>query len=106
MTKRFKNGNLTVRFDHDIIEQVNAGTVSPVEALSWELEGKGCYFIGESYCLSNYEEGATVYNCFSDVCYVVNFTDVAAVLMAGKTMRLYARTPDETDREIMESEGF
>lgn len=83
---------------------INKGKASGVEVLSWELEKIDCGFIGEDYCLSNYETGATIYNDFSDLCYVINFTDVNEVLMKGNWLKLRARKPDEADREILKKE--
>lgn len=101
--KEYKNGNITVRYDRDKIQESkkkdNVLTISDV--LSWI----DCYFIGETYCLSNYETGHTLYNAYSDLVYIFPWRCLDD-LEAGKTIRLYARRPDETDREILETEGY
>lgn len=45
--------------------------------------------------------GAMIYNCHSDLVYIINFNDIEKVLAAGHWLRLYARTPDEDDRKII-----
>ena len=63
-----------------------------------------CYFIGDTYCLSNYDTGHTVYNAYSDLVYIFAWSDLEK-LKAGYTVKLYARKPEKEDREIIESEG-
>lgn len=100
--KEFKNGNVNLRFSPEQITELKTGKVSAVEVISWTLDEIDCYFIGESYCLSNFTTGATIYNAHSDLCYIIDFSDIEKVLMAGRWLKLYARKPDETDREIIE----
>ena len=45
--------------------------------------------------------GAMIYNCYSDLVYIINFNDIEETLAAGRWLRLYARIPDTTDREII-----
>jgi len=104
--QRFKNGNLNIRFSPEEIADIKSGKFSAPEVLGWKLSSFDSYFIGETYCLSNFATGHTVYNAYNDCIYIVNWADVDSVLMAGKTLKLYARTPDESDREIIESEGL
>ena len=100
--KEYKNGNLTIKFDADDLE---AAQKDDVLILSDMLSWVDCYFIGETYCLSNYTIGHTIYNSYSDLCYVFDWNLLEA-LKAGEMVRLYARRPDEADREILESEGY
>lgn len=104
--KEFQNGNINFRFTPEQIAELKTGRISAVEVISWILDEIDCYFIGESYCLSNYTTGATIYNAYSDLCYVIDFSDVESVLLSGRYLKLYARKPDETDREIIEREGL
>ena len=100
--KEYKNGNITVKYDRDKIQESKKDNVLTIsDVLSWI----DCYFIGETYCLSNYETGHTIYNCYSDLIYVFPWRYLED-LENGKTIRLYARRPDETDREILETEGY
>lgn len=98
--KRYKNGNLSIRFSPDEIADINVGKYSDIELLSSKLERFDSYFVGESYCISNYELGSTIYNCYSDHVYLFNFSDVD-ILMGGKTLKLYAQKPSGTEREII-----
>lgn len=104
--QRFNNGNLNIRFSPEEITDIKNGKFSAVELLGWKLEKFDSYFIGETYCLSNYTTGHTIYNCHSDVVYIVDWSDLEGVLMMGKTLKLYARKPDEADREILQKEGY
>lgn len=98
--KEYKNGNITIKFDSELIELAKRDSVL---ALSSALETIDCYFIGETYCLSNYAMGHTIYNFHSDLCYIFAWNDIET-LEQGKTLKLYARKPDEWDRELIERE--
>lgn len=100
--KEFGNGNINIRFSPEQIAELKTGKISVVEVLSWTLEEIDCYF----NCLSNFTTGATIYNAYSDLCYTIAFSDVESVMMSGRWLKLYARKPDDTDREILEREGF
>lgn len=98
--KEYKNGNITIKFDRELIELSKRDDVLP---LASALETADCYFIGETYCLSNYATGHTIYNTYSDLVYIFDW-NLLAMLKNGETVRLYARKPDETDRELIEKE--
>lgn len=104
--KEFNNGNLSVRFPVFNREKLKSGVVSAIEVLSWTLDGLDCYFVGEEFCLSNYAMGAMIYNCYSDLVYIINFNDIEETLTAGRWLRLYARKPTKDDRETIENDGF
>ena len=100
--KRFKNGNLNVKFFQENIEDYKAGKFSDIELLSFALEDVDCYIIGEQFCLSNYAMGCLIYNAYMDCIYILNFNDLD-ILLQGKTLKLYADFRiDEDTREIME----
>ena len=102
MCKEYKNGNITIKFDRDTIEEAKKDDVLTLsEVLSWI----DCYFIGETYCLSNFAMGHTIYNAYSDLVYVFDW-NLLAMLKAGEMVKLYARKPDEADREILGKEGY
>lgn len=96
--KEFNNGNISIKYDAEAIRDSKNDSVLTISEILSEID---CYFIGETYCLSNYETGRTVYNAYSDLCYVFAWSDLAN-LETGKSVRLYARKPDEADREIIE----
>lgn len=98
--------NIVLQFSPEEITDIRCGKVSDVETISWLLESIDCTFIGESYCLSNYTMGATIYNYYLDRCYVIDFSDVENILMKGYHLSLKARTPDKGDREILKREGY
>lgn len=102
MCKEYKNGNITIKFDPETVE---AAKKDDVLILSDVLSMFDCYFIGESYCLSNWAMGHTIYNAYSDLVYIFDW-NLLAMLKAGEMVRIYARKPDEADREILEREGY
>ena len=104
--KRFKNGNLNIRFSPDEIQDTKTGKYSQIELLSWKLEAFDTTFIGEQYCLSNCTMACTLYSCYADKVFILDFSDINNILMKGKTLKLYATKPSPKDREIMESEGL
>ena len=92
----------------DILEEIadiKAGKYSDIELLSWKLEKFDTSFIGEEHCLSNYTMGCTLYSYYADKVFILDFSDVDSVLMAGGTLKLYATEPTPVDREQIESEG-
>ncbi len=95
---RFKNGNINIRFSQETIDDIKSNRFSDIECLSYALEDVDCYFYGEQFCLSNYAMGIMIYNFYSDKVYLLNFADTDKLLQ-GKTLKLYARKPDEYDRE-------
>ena len=99
--KEYKNGNMLIHFDRELIEFAKRDSVL---ALASALDTADCYFIGETYCLSNYETGHTIYNAYSDLVYVFAWKDLKK-LQQGKTIKLFARIPDESDRETLEKEA-
>lgn len=100
-SKEFNNHNLSLKWTQYDIEKAKA---DPLLYLSdWLSMTFDCDFIGETYCLSNYETGHTIYNFYSDVTYIFpwRFLDD---LLDGKRVRLFANVPDEYDREIINTE--
>ena len=101
---RFRNGNMNIRFTSDEIAAVKSGRYSDIEVLSWILSELDCEFLGDEFCLSNYEMGCTIYSYYFDKAYLLRFTDIENVLMKGNALKLYAREPDENDREQLKKE--
>lgn len=104
--QRFKNGNLSIRFSPDEIADIKAGKYSAIELLNGKLGRFDTCFIGEQYCLSNYTTGCTLYSYYVDKVFVLDFSDIDNVLMEGDTLKLYARKPEDEDREQIEREGL
>lgn len=104
--KEFNNGNLSIRFPVEYREKLKSGVVSAIEVISWTLDELDCYFVGDEFCFSNYTMGAMIYNCYSDLVYLIDFSDIEKILNPGRWLRLYARKPTTDDREIIENSGF
>ena len=100
--KEYKNGNIIIRYDRDMIAESKRDSLLTLSSVLDEID---CSFIGETYCLNNYETGHTVYNAYSDLVYIFAWSELEA-LEAGKAVKLFARKPDETDRELIEMEGM
>lgn len=100
--KEYKNGNIIIRYDRDMIAESKRDSLLTLSSVLDEID---CSFIGETYCLSNYETGHTVYNAYSDLVYIFAWSELEA-LEAGKAVKLFARKPDEADRELIEMEGM
>lgn len=96
--KVYKNGNVTIKYDKDKIAE---SIIDDILTISEVLDWIDCLFVGDSYCLSNYEMGHTVYNVCLDVIYVFPWRFLED-LKAGKMVRLYAKKPDKWDRELLE----
>ena len=100
--KEYKNGNIIIKYDRDMIAESKHDSLLTLSSVLDEID---CSFIGETYCLNNYETGHTVYNNYSDMVYIFAWSELEA-LEAGKAVKLFARKPDETDRELIEMEGM
>ncbi len=96
--KEFNNGNINIKLDNGLIEDIKVGHVSVIEILSSVLDSLDCYLIGEEFCISNFDMGVLVYNVYSDKVYILSFGDIEDKLLKGQTMKLYARIPDDEDR--------
>jgi hypothetical protein len=98
--KRFKNGNINIKLD---------GTENPhcsdVEEITFALERAyiDFDFISDSYCISNYDMAFDIYDSYMDkiICMIHSEIDRIA---EGKTVKFYAHTPDEFEREIIAAE--
>lgn len=100
--REYKNGNIAIKYYKEGIQESKRDSVLTLSSL---LDMIDCYFIGETYCLCNYATGHTIYNAYSDLIYVFAWSEIEA-LEAGKAVKLFARKPDETDRELIEMEGM
>lgn len=94
--KEFKNGNINIKYNPDTIKEAGKDELL---TLSSVLDSIDCYFIGETYCLGNYETGHTVYSAYSDLVYTFVWSDLEK-LKAGHTVKLYAMKPEKEDLEI------
>lgn len=100
--KEYKNGNIIIKYDHDMTAESKRDSILTLSSVLDEID---CYFIGETYCLSNFETGHTIYNAYSDLVYIFPWRGLKT-LAAGKAVKLFARKPDKTDRELIEMEGM
>lgn len=100
--KEFKNGNLSIKFDPDVLEDIRTGHTSAIEIMSYTLDRLDCYIIGDEFCLSNFDSGCLVYNLYSDYVYILSFGDLYNKLENGHTIKLYAKSPDDEDRKTID----
>ena len=99
--KEFNNGNLSIRLPKEYIKRIKNRNLSAIEVISWVLDELDCYFVGDEFCLGNDAMGAMIYNLYSDVVYIINLNDIDKKLMSGRWLRLYAKVPDDDDREVI-----
>lgn len=93
LVKRFKNGNLSIRFSSAEIQDIKSNACCAIEVLGSALCECGFYL----NCSGNNDATVTAHNFnFNKLC-IVRLIDVTNVLMAGKTLRLYATTPTADD---------
>lgn len=93
----YKNGNISIRYDRDTIEKSKCNSVLTISEVLFEID---CDFIGETYCLGNFETGHTIYNAYSDLVYIFPWSAIDR-LEAGKTVRLFGRQPNANDHEVL-----
>jgi len=98
---QFKNGNLNVRIEKEDLEEYLKDQVFFLSDLMWYMN---CEFIGETFCLSNWETGHLIYNSYMDCCYIFPWLELET-LAAGKTVKLYSHKPTEYERELIEKEN-
>lgn len=89
IVKEYKNNNITIKLYKDFLQDFIKDDVLYIDDLLSYID---CYFIGETYCLSNYETGHTIYNSYSDKVYVFPWRYLE-LLKQGKTVKLYAHNP-------------
>lgn len=100
--KEFQNGNINIRLSADAIETIKSGKESDIFIISELFYWVDTYFVGDHFCLSNYDMGALLYNNYSDKCYIIAFSDIENTLMQGHTLKLYGFEPSENDRQTIE----
>jgi len=93
--REFGNGYINIRFTQQDIEDAKKDELL---VLSEVLGSADCYFIGETFCLSNWTTGHEIYNAYSNLTYIFDWSDLDK-LKAGKTVKLYARDVDEAALE-------
>ena len=97
---QFKNGNINVKIEKEDLEDFSNDQVFFLSDLLWYMN---CEFIGETFCLGNYETGHLIYNSYMDCCYIFAWSDLDK-LAEGKSVKLYAREVTDEDRELIERE--
>ena len=97
---QFKNGNLNIRIEKEDLEDYLKDQVFFLSDLLWYMN---CEFIGETFCLSNWETGHLIYNSYMDCCYIFPWRELET-LANVKTVKLFTRKPTEEERMIIESE--
>ena len=95
---QFKNGNINVKIEKENLEDFKKDQVFFLSDLLWYMN---CEFIGETFCLGNFETGHLIYNSYMDCCYIFAWSDLDK-LAEGKSVKLYAREVTDEDRELIE----
>jgi hypothetical protein len=100
--REYGNCNITYKPSREDMETATMHHCSNLEVFLDNLFWLDTYVIGEEFCLSNYDSGCLLYNCYSDVTYILSFTELDDCFRTGKTLRLYARKIDDDTREYIE----
>ena len=88
------NNDLVIEYDNDTIQEAKKDEILTfMDVISW----MDTDIIGDEFCISNYEMGLFLYNSWSDMCYIVSFTDLDRI-KEGEKVTLSAYEPDEDDR--------
>ena len=87
--KEYNNNNITIKYYADGIKGAKKDDILILSEVLWLLD---CSIEGDEFCLSNYETGCSIYNCFSDKWYIFPFSYLEK-LENGKTIKLYAYDP-------------
>lgn len=98
---QFRNGNLNLRISKEDLEDFNKDQVL---FLSDHLFWLDCDFIGETFCLNNFETGHIIYNAYMDCWYIFNWSDLD-VLALGFAVKLIAREMDDDIRDLVNKEA-
>lgn len=99
---QFRNGNINLRIEKEDLEDFKKDQVFFLSDLLWWMN---CDFIGETFCLNNFETGHLIYNSYMDCCYIFAWSDLEQ-LAKGKTVKLFAKEVTEDDRELIERELY
>ena len=99
---QFRNGNINLRIEKEDLEDFKKDQVFFLSDLLWWMN---CDFIGETFCLNNFETGHLIYNSYMDCCYIFAWSDLEQ-LTKGKTVKLFAKEVTEDDRELIERELY
>lgn len=97
---QFKNGNINVKIEKEDLEDFKKDQVFFLSDLLWWMN---CEFIGETFCLGNFDTGHLIYNSYMDCCYIFAWSDLDK-LAEGKSVKLYAREVTDEERELIERE--
>ena len=90
--RMFYNGNLNIQIPKEDLAEFNKDQVLFLDDLLSDLD---CEFIGETYCLNNFETGHTIFNSYMNCCYIFAWSDLDR-LAAGKTVKLYDNDNTQT----------
>ena len=100
--QQFENGNISIRFSKDAIEDIKSGKKSDIEILSSLLDRVDTCFIGEQFCISNFDMGVRGYNYHKDKAYTISFSEIDKKLMSSLSLKIFAEDPTEEDLKLIE----
>ena len=98
---QFRNGNLNLRIEKEDLDEFNRDRVFFVSDLLCHMN---CRFIGETFCVGNFDTAHIIYNDYMDCCYIFLWSKLE-ILAEGKFVKLFAHKPDEQEREIIEHDS-
>ena len=104
--RRFKNGNVSIRLTQKGVDELRAFPHDDLVCFCDWLADFELSFFGETYCISNYEEGHSLFDGYNYKVFVFSWLDYEKKIKNGQAVRLKARTVDDADKELLELEGL
>jgi hypothetical protein len=90
MLTKFNNGNINLKLEKEDLKELSENPNSLMYVLSENLFfWNDMYFVGEDFCLSNYDMGINVVDANRGEIYVMSYNDMINKLAKGKTVKLY-----------------
>jgi len=100
--KEFNNGNVSIKLDTDILEEINAGHTTARYIVNELLSSLDIYQYGDDFSMGNFTMALSLYNCYSDLVYIMTYYDIVHTLLEGRTLKLYAATPTADDKILID----
>lgn len=107
--KEYKNGNITLKLT---LEEMVLCTENKDarQWLLWTISDNmfwiDTYIVSDPSCMGNDEMALMLYNTRLDKVYTLLLGRQLTALMDGKTIRLYANTPDKWDEDVLRENGY
>ena len=86
--KRFKNGNLHIKFCDEDMQILKKHRDMDIEMLFGVLCDNGCEIVGDEFCIDNYNMGCLIHDHYNENDFILNFRDLDNMIDNKKTIIL------------------